>query len=140
MKVCADMAPQQLFGSPACIAGACRGSPLSQKLALREVREGARKDLASCLCTEFRLAAHILRQKSDFSAGVTALLIDKSGPAKWQPPTLEEVKAPCKLATSVACSGTCSCLAVVYTCVDLSSPGSAGLSTACGLVLCTAAG
>ena len=68
-----------------------RGSPLSQKLALREVRQGIRQDLGQCLRTEFRLAAHILRQPSDFKAGVTALLIDKSGPASWQPPTLEEV-------------------------------------------------
>ena len=70
----------------------CRGSPLSQKLSLRELRQGARSDLGQCLRTEFRLAAHILREKSDFAAGVTALLIDKSGPASWQPPTLEEVR------------------------------------------------
>ena len=70
-----------------------RGSPLSQKLALREVREGARRDLGECLRTEFRLAAHILRQPSDFAAGVTALLIAKSGPAAWQPPSLEQVRA-----------------------------------------------
>ena len=55
------------------------------------MRQGVRQDLGKCLRTEFRLAAHILRQPSDFKAGVTALLIDKSGPASWQPSTLEEV-------------------------------------------------
>ena len=69
----------------------CRGSPLSQKLALRAVREGSRRDLGACLQTEFRLAVHVLRQPSDFCTGVTALLIDKSGTPAWQPASLQEV-------------------------------------------------
>ncbi|KAK9810999.1 hypothetical protein WJX73_004802 [Symbiochloris irregularis] len=67
------------------------GSPLSQKLSLREVREGAHQTLAQCLVSQFRLVTHVLRRDSDFKRGVRALLIDKSGPAQWQPPSLEEV-------------------------------------------------
>lgn len=49
--------------------------------------------LPDCLRAQFRLAAHVTRRESDFRRGVTALLIDKSGPAQWQPPSLQEVRA-----------------------------------------------
>lgn len=82
-----------------------RGSPLSQKLSLREVREGAHNSLAQCLVSQFRLVTHVLRRDSDFKRGVKALLIDKSGPAQWQPPTLEGVGVSerCLMGSSALC-------------------------------------
>ena len=68
-----------------------RESPLSQKLALRELREGAGKSLATCLRTEYRAVAHLVDDHSDFDEGIRALLIDKDGKPKWQHASLKEV-------------------------------------------------
>ena len=69
-----------------------RESPLSQKLALRELREGAGKSLATCLKTEYRAVAHLIDDHSDFDEGIRALLIDKDGKPKWQHASLKQVE------------------------------------------------
>ena len=69
----------------------CRLSPLSQKVTLREVREGAGRSLADCLRMEFRMVHHCCTARTDFVEGVSALLINKRGQAKWDPPTIEQV-------------------------------------------------
>lgn len=66
-------------------------SPLSQKVTLREVREGAGRSLADCLRMEFRMVHHCCTARTDFVEGVSALLINKRGQAKWDPPTIEQV-------------------------------------------------
>ena len=69
----------------------CRLSPLSQKVTLRAVREGAGKSLADCLKMEFRMVHHCCTGRTDFVEGVSALLIDKRGQAKWDPASIEQV-------------------------------------------------
>ena len=69
----------------------CRLSPLSQKVTLREIREGAGRSLADCLRMEFRMVHHCCTARTDFVEGVSALLIDKRGRAKWDPPRIEQV-------------------------------------------------
>ena len=71
----------------------CRLSPLSQKVTLREVREGAGKPLEECLKMEFRMVHHCCTGKTDFTEGVKALLIEKRGQAKWDPASIEQVPA-----------------------------------------------
>ena len=69
-----------------------RESPLSQKVTLRLMREGAGKSLASCLRTDYRLVERMVDGPSDFVEGIRALLIDKSKDPKWKPATLEQVQ------------------------------------------------
>ena len=68
-----------------------RGSPLSQKLTLRSLREGAGKSLATCLRTEYRMVCHVIDGPSDFQEGVRALLIDKGATPTWLHSSLSEV-------------------------------------------------
>ena len=68
-----------------------RLSPLSQKVTLRELQEGAGKTLAESLRMEFREVHNCIYGKSDFVEGIRALLIDKTGNPKWDPPTIEQV-------------------------------------------------
>ena len=86
------MAPPHIAASRIVCAGR-RGSPLSQKLTLRELREGRGKSLASCLRMEFRMVSRIVDGPSDFEEGIRALLIDKDGKPAWQPPSPEKVSA-----------------------------------------------
>lgn len=68
------------------------GSPLSQKLTLRSLREGAGKSLATCLRTEFRMVCRVIDGPSDFQEGVRALLIEKGGKPTWRYSSLSQVK------------------------------------------------
>jgi enoyl-CoA hydratase len=66
-------------------------SPLSCKVSLRLLAEGAtRASFADEMRAEFALAGRIVRTH-DFREGVRALLIDKTGNPKWDPATPEEV-------------------------------------------------
>ena len=65
-------------------------SPTSLKLTLRQLREGASRNLAQCLEMEFAIAAEILKGH-DFYEGVRAVLIDKDHAPKWRPARIEEV-------------------------------------------------
>ncbi|RST30443.1 enoyl-CoA hydratase/isomerase family protein [Sphingomonas ginkgonis] len=62
-------------------------SPLSCKVSLRLLREGAaRTDFADEMRAEYALACNVVRTH-DFREGVRALLIDKTGDPSWDPAT-----------------------------------------------------
>ncbi|MEO7786495.1 MAG: enoyl-CoA hydratase/isomerase family protein [Sphingomicrobium sp.] len=68
-------------------------SPLSCKVSLRVLAEGAsRTDFADEMAAEHRLAARVIRT-ADFLEGVRALLIDKDNAPQWNPATPEGVTA-----------------------------------------------
>ena len=66
-------------------------SPLSCKVSLRLLAEGAnRKTFADEMQAEYALAGRVVRTH-DFREGVRALLIDKTGSPQWDPATPEGV-------------------------------------------------
>jgi enoyl-CoA hydratase len=66
-------------------------SPLSCKVSLRLMAEGAtRTSFADEMRAEYALAGRVTRTH-DFREGVRALLIDKTGDPQWDPATPEEV-------------------------------------------------
>ncbi|WP_343346010.1 enoyl-CoA hydratase/isomerase family protein [Sphingomicrobium sp. XHP0239] len=66
-------------------------SPLSLKVSLRLVREGAtRDDFAEEMVSEYALASRVVRTH-DFIEGVRALLVDKDNEPKFDPPTPADV-------------------------------------------------
>ena len=66
-------------------------SPLSCKVSLRLLAEGAKRaSFAEEMRAEYALAGRIVRTH-DFREGVRALLIDKDNNPQWDPPTPEEV-------------------------------------------------
>ena len=66
-------------------------SPLSCKVSLRLLAEGAnRDDFAAEMAAEYALAIHVV-QSHDFIEGVRALLIDKDNRPDWQPAAPEAV-------------------------------------------------
>jgi enoyl-CoA hydratase len=66
-------------------------SPLSCKVSLRLLAEGAgRATFADEMRAEYALAGRVVRTH-DFREGVRALLIDKTGNPQWDPATPEEV-------------------------------------------------
>jgi enoyl-CoA hydratase len=68
-------------------------SPLSTKIALRQLQEGARaKSFTEVMAMEYRIA-HRLTVSHDFLEGVRAVILDKDNAPKWQPASLEAVSA-----------------------------------------------
>ena len=65
-------------------------SPTSQKIAYRQLRDGARLDFDACMVMEYRLSQHIMAAH-DFFEGVRALIIDKDNTPRWRPGTLAAV-------------------------------------------------
>ncbi|HEU5284995.1 MAG TPA: enoyl-CoA hydratase/isomerase family protein, partial [Sphingomicrobium sp.] len=66
-------------------------SPLSCKVSLRLLAEGAaRRSFADEMAAEYALATRVVRTH-DFREGVRALLIDKDNEPKWDPPSPDEV-------------------------------------------------
>jgi enoyl-CoA hydratase len=66
-------------------------SPLSCKVSLRLMAEGARRtSFTDEMRSEYALAGRLVRTH-DFREGVRALLIDKTGDPQWDPATPEEV-------------------------------------------------
>ena len=73
------------------LAGLRTKSPQSCKVALRLLREGARRtDFADEMRAEYGLAAHV-SMRPDFIEGVRALLVDKDNAPVWNPATPEGV-------------------------------------------------
>ncbi|MFN4089232.1 MAG: enoyl-CoA hydratase/isomerase family protein [Alphaproteobacteria bacterium] len=67
-------------------------SPLALKVALEQVRRGARLDLDSALALEYRVSQAFMAGH-DFYEGVRATILDKDGAPRWQPGRLEDVTA-----------------------------------------------
>jgi enoyl-CoA hydratase len=65
-------------------------SPTSLKVTLRQMREGAELDFASCQRMEFRIMARMM-EGHDFYEGVRAALIDKDQCPRWAPSNLDMV-------------------------------------------------
>ncbi len=62
-------------------------SPISSKVAFRQLREGAKLDFNACMQMEYRLANRFIEGR-DFYEGVRATVIDKDGAPHWSPDTL----------------------------------------------------
>jgi enoyl-CoA hydratase len=67
-------------------------SPTSLKVAFRQVREGAKLGFEDCMRLEFRLTNRFMRGH-DFYEGVRAVIIDKDNAPKWDPPSIDLVRA-----------------------------------------------
>jgi enoyl-CoA hydratase len=65
-------------------------SPTALKLALAQVRAGARLSFQACMQTEFRIVSRVIHGH-DFYEGVRAVIVDKDNAPRWRPPTLAEV-------------------------------------------------
>jgi enoyl-CoA hydratase len=66
-------------------------SPLSSKVALRQMQEGVRAhSFGEVMAMEYRIA-HRLAVSGDFLEGVRAVILDKDNAPRWDPPTLEAV-------------------------------------------------
>lgn len=73
------------------LAGLRTKSPQSCKVALRLLRESARRaSFADEMGAEYGLAAHV-SMRHDFIEGVRALLVDKDNAPRWEPATPEGV-------------------------------------------------
>ncbi len=65
-------------------------SPTSQKIAHRQLGEGARLGFDDCMIMEYRLSQHVMAGR-DFFEGVRALIIDKDKSPRWRPDALDGV-------------------------------------------------
>lgn len=66
-------------------------SPRTLKVALRQLREGARfATFEENMCNEYRIGARQV-QSADFLEGVRAIIVDKDNAPKWAPARLEDI-------------------------------------------------
>ena len=72
------------------LAAMQRASPLSLKLALRQMRLGAGMEIEAALALEFRIIMRLLAD-GDFYEGVRAVVVDKDKRPRWRFSSLEEV-------------------------------------------------
>jgi enoyl-CoA hydratase len=67
-------------------------SPTSLKLALAQMRRGARLEFTECMRTEFRIVSRVVHGH-DFYEGIRAVIVDKDQAPHWNPAVLEAVSA-----------------------------------------------
>ena len=67
-------------------------SPTALKLALAQMREGAKLPFTGCMRCEFRIVSRIIHGH-DFYEGVRAVIVDKDNAPRWRPASLAEVSA-----------------------------------------------
>jgi enoyl-CoA hydratase len=66
-------------------------SPQACKVSLRQLAESVKlSDFADNMALEYRIGSRVLTLP-DFAEGVRAVIVDKTGDARWNPPTPEEV-------------------------------------------------
>jgi enoyl-CoA hydratase len=65
-------------------------SPTSLKLALAQMRAGAKLSFQACMQTEFRIVSRVIHGH-DFYEGVRAVIVDKDNAPHWRPATLADV-------------------------------------------------
>ena len=66
-------------------------APLSSKVALRQLLEGAAiTDFADIMAMEYRIASRLIF-RPDFAEGVRALIVDKDNAPRWNPATAADV-------------------------------------------------
>jgi enoyl-CoA hydratase len=66
-------------------------SPTSMKIALRQLRAGAKLDFHDCMRMEYRIANGCI-EGHDFYEGVRAVVIDKDQAPRWQPGSLAAIR------------------------------------------------
>ncbi|MBX9828077.1 MAG: enoyl-CoA hydratase/isomerase family protein [Xanthobacteraceae bacterium] len=65
-------------------------SPTALKLALAQMRKGAKLTFAGCMACEFRIVSRVIHGH-DFYEGVRAVIVDKDNAPRWRPASLPEV-------------------------------------------------
>lgn len=65
-------------------------SPTALKLALAQMREGAKMTFTGCMRCEFRIVSRVIHGH-DFYEGVRAVIVDKDNAPRWRPASLHEV-------------------------------------------------
>ncbi len=67
-------------------------SPTALKLALAQMREGAKLPFTGCMRCEFRIVSRVIHGH-DFYEGVRAVIVDKDNAPRWRPASLAGVSA-----------------------------------------------
>ncbi|TYZ57642.1 hypothetical protein PybrP1_003394 [[Pythium] brassicae (nom. inval.)] len=83
----------QQLGTPwaaETLATLAKMSPLSLKVTLEQMRQGAGKNCAECFQMEYRMATRML-ENPDFFEGVRSVIVDKDRAPKWQKQDLAHV-------------------------------------------------
>ena len=65
-------------------------SPTALKVALAQVRAGAKLSFEACMQTEYRIVSHMVHGH-DFYEGVRAVIVEKDNAPRWRPATLADV-------------------------------------------------
>ncbi len=65
-------------------------SPTSQKIAFRQIRDGAKVSFEECMQIEWRMVNRIF-SGHDFFEGIRAVVVDKDNAPAWDPATLDKV-------------------------------------------------
>ncbi len=66
-------------------------SPTSQKIAFRQIRDGAKASFEECMRIEWRMVNRIY-EGHDFFEGIRAVVIDKDNAPQWDPASLDAVR------------------------------------------------
>src|SRR4051812_9104248 len=85
----AEIGPEAEFASAAAATIGLK-SPTSLKLALAQMRTGAKLSFEACMQTEFRIVSRVIHGH-DFYEGVRAVIVDKDNAPHWRPAALAEV-------------------------------------------------